>query len=274
MKMINGNVYKDYRDNIIIDKDNPVLAFKANRDRYIKNGKQDIYAGLPHIGSINSEDALTWNYIRSICQANDFSVLEKLLKIKIKNPKVLLWTLSFDSKSNDLQFLVGSTIREIDGIYQGQITEPDIIIETDEHLIVIECKLGEANKYPTHLWESCNDSKGPEIRKEKYFQNNLFINDLNYSSKAYQLFRMAYYTYAICSKIFKKPMLVSLTNESWWQKENKSKDTPKKIWNDFTKQVDTTKISLINIFWQDMSITKDHELTEYLKKHQCLIKKI
>jgi hypothetical protein len=44
--MINDKVYLDFRDNILVDKDNPILAFKANRDRYFENGKQDIYTAL------------------------------------------------------------------------------------------------------------------------------------------------------------------------------------------------------------------------------------
>src|SRR5690606_29157407 len=146
-------VYKDYRNNIHIDKDNPVLAFKANRDRFIINGKQDVYAGLSQIGSINSEDAFTWNFVQHLSLSKDFSSLEKLLDRKLLNPKVLLWTLSFDDNSKELQYQVGSTIREIDGKFGGQITEPDIIIETDDDFVVFECKLGELNK-SKHLWKS------------------------------------------------------------------------------------------------------------------------
>ena len=83
VNMINGKVNIDYRDNIMVDKNNPVLAFKANRDRFFKNGRQDIYAGLPHLGSINSEDAITWNLLRNLSLTNDFSPLENLIGFKI-----------------------------------------------------------------------------------------------------------------------------------------------------------------------------------------------
>ena len=46
-------VARDYRTEIIVDWDNPILAFKANRDRYTY---PDQNAGLPHLGSPNSED--------------------------------------------------------------------------------------------------------------------------------------------------------------------------------------------------------------------------
>ena len=117
--MIKDNVYRDYRDNILVDKDNPVLAFKANRDRYFRNGNQDVYAGLSHLGSINSEDAFTWNVIRSLSLSNNYSPVEDLIKIELTNPKALLWTLAFDDISKELQYIVGSTIRNIDGKYKG-----------------------------------------------------------------------------------------------------------------------------------------------------------
>jgi hypothetical protein len=269
MRIINDNVYEDYRENILIDKNNPILAFKANRDRYFKNGNQDDYAGLSHLGSINSEDAITWNLIRSLSLSNDFSPIENLINLKLTNPKVLLWTLSFDDKSNELQYVVGSTIRNIDGKHMGQITEPDIIIESDTHFIVIECKLGEMNKFPNHLWECAKDSKGPEVRHEDYFKNDLFIGDSGYDSYTYQLFRMVFYTTEIAEKLNKKALFVSLTNKSWWNKKKKDSSSPCSIWQEFTNQVNKNKIDLKNVFWQDI-IIENNELSSYLKNHRCL----
>ena len=266
--MINNNVYKDYRDNILVDKDNPVLAFKANRDRYFKNGKQDIYAGLAHLGSINSEDAITWNLIRSLSLSKDFSSLEDLLGLKLPNPKILLWTLSFDDESNELQYLVGSTIREIDGKHKGQITEPDIVIESDSHFIVIECKLGETNKFPNHLWESATNSNGPKTREKDYFKDKLFTGNSGYDSDSYQLFRMVFYANEIANKLNKKALFVSLTNKTWWDKKKRD-NTPSSIWEKFKNQVNQEKIDLKNVFWQDLKI-QDKNLDSYIKNHRCL----
>lgn len=267
--MINNNVYKDYRDNILVDKDNPVLAFKANRDRYFKNGKQDIYAGLAHLGSINSEDAITWNLIRSLSLSKDFSSLEVLLGLKLPNPKVLLWTLSFDDESNELQYLVGSTIREIDGKHKGQITEPDIVIESDSHFIVFECKLGETNKFPNHLWESAMNSNGPKTREKDYFKDKLFTGNSGYDSGSYQLFRMVFYANEIANKLNKKALFVSLTNKTWWNKKKRDSSSPCSIWDNFKKQVNQEKIDLKNVFWQDLKI-QDKNLDSYIKNHRCL----
>ncbi len=89
--MKNGTVYYDYRDNIVIDRDNPILAFKANRDRY-DDKKQSAYAGMPMIGSIYSEDALTWNVFRILQSENSLHLLNHLFEEDLTDAKLLLWT--------------------------------------------------------------------------------------------------------------------------------------------------------------------------------------
>jgi len=269
MLMIKDNVYRDYRDNILVDKDNPVLAFKANRDRYFRNGNQDVYAGLSHLGSINSEDAFTWNVIRSLSLSNNYSPVEDLIKIELTNPKALLWTLAFDDISKELQYIVGSTIRNIDGKHKGQITEPDIIIESDTHLIVFECKLGENSKFPNHLWECSKNTNGPITRQKDYFKDDLFLRDTGYFSDSYQLFRMVFYANEIANNLNKKAVFVSLTNKTWWDIKRDS-TSPNNIWNNFKNQVKRDKMDMINVFWQDMKITNNDVLASYILNHRCL----
>ena len=47
-------VVEDYRKRIIVDSSNPLLAFKATRDRYTNLPNQVDYAGLPQLGSWQS----------------------------------------------------------------------------------------------------------------------------------------------------------------------------------------------------------------------------
>lgn len=103
--LINGNVFSDYRDNILIDCNNPILAFKANRDRYFGAANQKVYAGHPHIASINSEDALTWNAFRTLQAKSKLDVLNSLLCEELVEPRILIWTLAFDDKASSLQNL-------------------------------------------------------------------------------------------------------------------------------------------------------------------------
>jgi hypothetical protein len=55
-------ISRNWKDNIIIDRDNPVLRWKSNlkREQYVVGGEK-----LCRLGSENSEDALTWNYFRT-----------------------------------------------------------------------------------------------------------------------------------------------------------------------------------------------------------------
>lgn len=272
--MMNNKVHIDYRKNILIDQENPVLAFKANRDRYVQTKNQMNYAGLPQLGSINSEDAITWNIFRSLSISNNFNPLEKLFNRKLDNPKILLWTLSFDQISHDLQYTVGSIIRQIDGRHQGQMTEPDVIIESDDSLYIIECKLGEYGKYPDHLWGVLKNSDGPKARKNDYFIDNIFINDIGYDSNMYQLYRMVFYANKIGQTLMKKPVFVSLVNKSWWQVKRKGTLSPDQIWNDFIKSVNEHSVELINVFWQDLQIKADKTLGSYIQNHKCLTNKL
>lgn len=271
--MINDIVYKNFRNNIIVDKYNYVLTAKANKDRY--NKRQGPCAGYPRLGSVRSEDALVWNFIRSLSFFKDFSSLEKLIEIELNNPKILLWAVPFEEENKELRQRVRSIIRSIDGKLAGPTTEPDVIFETDEYFVIIECKLGEIKKYPPHLWDS-KGTKGPERRYEYYFSQDLFVESKKskseYEGEAYQLFRMVFYTYKIAEEFGKIPVFVSLTNKTWWNKKTKMKTrSPKDIWKIFEKQVQKEKIKLMNVFWQDLEINGTlHVFRDYLKSHECL----
>lgn len=43
-------VVRDFRKRILVDANSPILACKANRDRFY----QKKYAGMAHLGSVNS----------------------------------------------------------------------------------------------------------------------------------------------------------------------------------------------------------------------------
>ena len=274
--MDNIDVPWDYRKNrIIVDWDNPILAFKANRDR--SNGK-------PQISSPNSEDALTWNVFRTLQKNNMLGILRSLFNNsdEIHNPKILLWTLSFSDESNELQFEVGDKIRHIDGKHKGQITEPDIVIETNSSLYVVECKLGSPLHPPSHLWDA-GENSGSKKRMNDYFNGDSpFMNgkevEALYCGEGYQLFRMAYYAHQL-AKAGKQPYLISITNEKWWEKKHRNGSSAASIWNEFMGCINKnkTKLLLINVFWQQIrnairrsGENKLEEILSYLDNHQCL----
>ena len=64
----------DYRLKIIADWDSPILAYRANRDRYPAGHR---YAGATHLGSSHSEEAITWNVFRGFQNAGQLDVLAR-----------------------------------------------------------------------------------------------------------------------------------------------------------------------------------------------------
>jgi hypothetical protein len=85
-------VVSDYHSRIIVDADNPILAFKANRNRYTNLSNQLKYAGLPYPESSESEDAMTWNVFRSLQKGSGLNRVSNLLGIG-EAQGLLLWTL-------------------------------------------------------------------------------------------------------------------------------------------------------------------------------------
>lgn len=269
-------VESDYRKRIIIDRDNPVLAFKASRDRYTR--KQGKWAGYPYLGSNASEDALTWNVFLTLYKRKKISCLFEDYKLgRIR--ALALWGLTPDIRfwNKDTQFDIGDAIRKYDGTFDGQTTEPDVIIRGSSGVCVIECKLGSPNSALSHLWEGKIESinkRIPEYTKKfssfKEFQNN---DGTNY----YQLIRMAFYAMVLSEKYKVTPHLVSLTNKNNWRiKIGKGKATPEDIWNDFCNATIKLlpQLKLHYLFWQDINsiqeIKKIDSLYRYLKNHPCL----
>jgi len=100
-------VASDFRTRIIIEPDSPILAFKANRDRYTRQ-TQRIYQGLPYLGSQESEDALTWNAFRSLQRARRLDIV--CSELDIGEPQgMLLWTPAPETGgvNAELQYAVG-----------------------------------------------------------------------------------------------------------------------------------------------------------------------
>ena len=115
----------DYRIKIIMDWDSPILAFKANRDRYTNPPNR--YAGLPYLGDSQSEDAITWNVFRSLQKASRLDIITS--KLEIGEPRgLLLWAVApeLDSNNAKLQYMTGRLMRKFDGMLPGQIAGPEL----------------------------------------------------------------------------------------------------------------------------------------------------
>ena len=270
-------VAADFRSRIIVDPDNPVLAFKANRDRYGQRG-HPVYAGLPHLGSQASEDAVTWNVFRSLQKGQRLHVISK--ELGIGEPRaLLLWTLApqVDDISAKLQYEVGMLIRRFDGILRGQMTEPDVIILGVQGVAVIECKLSEAEKPPAHLWEGSIDSARKRLWMYKKAEPTLLQKDVTDAQvgEIWQLVRMAFYTLQLGKTLSCDAVVVSLANERNWSVQiprlNKS---AAELWEFFLYAVASSNLRKRSTNWQRLqTLIADYsldELTDYLSTHPCL----
>jgi len=123
---------------IIVDWDNPILAYKANRERYTLPSKN---AGLSYLGNPYSVDTITWNVFRSLQKAGSLDIVTD--RIGIGKPRgLLLWALAPDlggdnvipqapesgSVNAKLQYITGNLLRKSEVILPGLINEPDVVI--------------------------------------------------------------------------------------------------------------------------------------------------
>ena len=266
----------DYREKIIIDKNNPILAFKANRDRY--SPIQGELAGKPYLGSNASEDALTWNVFLTFYEAKKLAHVFPDYKFgRIR--ALALWGLTPDTKhwNKDFQFTIGQSLRTYDGKFKGQMTEPDVAILGSNGLCIIECKLGYSDKSLSHLWEGPIKSinKRLPIYLKKFEQFKEYQNEKCVSY--YQLIRMAFYAMVLAEKYGVTPHLVSLMNENNWRiKFGRERVSPEDVWADFCNitQKIFPELKLNSFFWQKLieipEIRKLDKLYRYLKRHPWL----
>ena len=158
------HIASDYRTEIIVDWDNPILAFKANRERYTQPSKNE---GLPHLGNPYSDDAITWNIFRSLQKAGSLDIITD--KIGIGKPRgLLIWSLAPElggdsiipkspesgSVNSRLQYITGNLLRKSEGVLPGQIDEPDVVILGATGVAVgVVCKQPELNE-ARNPWKS------------------------------------------------------------------------------------------------------------------------
>jgi hypothetical protein len=122
----------DFRDNLIVDRNNPVLVQKAWRD-YDKRG-------WAHLGVPHGEDALTWNVFRSLdLDPAGREVIQAFFGLASPVEEVLFWSCDPDGEAEAQQTL-GILLRGLDGQQGGTMTEPDLVILTTAEVCFVECK--------------------------------------------------------------------------------------------------------------------------------------
>jgi hypothetical protein len=183
-------IFEDYRDNITIDKENPVLHKKAQLSRETYNkGK---VKGLSRLGSENSEDARTWNIFRALQLNNNIKKYYGLIGINDDCERILFWGL--DSETGEFDKNLKSVLDNIEppALWNIQQTEPDIIIIGKNSVVFNESKLGKEG-VNINAWNRKEEfSDKHELYKkyaEGYFKKELIENFYVEGRRYYQLIR-------------------------------------------------------------------------------------
>lgn len=188
----------DYRPNLIVDKDNPILVMKAWQDHEAE--------GRTYLGVAHGEDAMTWNGFRSLQGQSRLDIVQSFLGLCEPIQEILFWGCNLKG-NGEAQQALNCLNREVDGRLRGTMTEVDLTAITAREVATIEVKGHiQTNRYP---WAGqINQRKesvardGWEKRWARYRETIRWVWPLPSKAKAkesvrrfYQLFRSAIYAY-------------------------------------------------------------------------------
>jgi hypothetical protein len=192
---------------------------------------------------------------------------------------MLLWTLApeTDGVNAELQYTVGTVIRKFDGIFRGQMTEPDVIVLGSTGTAVIECKLGQPESPPPHMWEGSPDSVSKRLPIYRQAEPSLLKNNVTEEqiTEIYQLVRMAFYVLQFGKYLASPPVVVSVANENNWHREiRRLRKSPAELWGFFLDAVEMPNLRKKQLTWQYLrgliARSSLDELSHYLSTHPCL----
>lgn len=196
-------VHTDYRENIIVDHDHPILKWKANKERFSPSlfpsqVRKDFPEGLPRISSQHSEDALSWNVFRSLQLANNLHPVTDMLAPEMDIETVYFWQHDAHRRSQQIDPEIQHVLNEMEpwgknGVKQQ--TETDVILRGKRHLIMVESKLGKPSEI-IKAWSRSTLGMRAEyrafIRKLEGLRVKLFNDSFDYErdgNRFCQLFR-------------------------------------------------------------------------------------
>jgi hypothetical protein len=214
-------VFEDWRDNIVIDAGNPVIIWKASLPREKYN--EGVVAGLSRLGSENSEDALTWNYFRTM-HLNSRLLSSLVHQIaswsgdKAENYFALFWGRNPEN-AGAVDKNLKSTLDQMepwgkDGLKQQ--TEPDLIVRCRSAIIIVESKLGRPGEC-VNAW----GREKPGIPKDyqafaERLPSRCFVNEWDWERdgvRFYQLMRNWLLANAMAQVSNAVPYLLAVVND-------------------------------------------------------------
>ena len=212
----------DFRQNLIVDADNPILIQKAWRDRFSGESfwenwkKKGGGGGKAYLGQLNSEDAMTWNVFRSLQLAGKqgLDVISDCFGLSTVE-HVLLWGCDVQDHS-DTQQLLNILIRRIDGRFKGTMTEPDLVLVTANEVVFVECKLNQNGKGSPWKAQKASGEQptGAERRLSVYIEEEGFdeLRQIQNWEPLYQIIRQYVYSKKMAKGLDKSPAVIPLIN--------------------------------------------------------------
>lgn len=208
-----NNKRLDYRKNLIVDVDNPILIQKAWRDRFSRQSHWKAgYGGEAYLSRKYGEDALTWNVFRSLQKMgkNGINAIKDIFSIS-EVCHILFWGCDVEH-SSEVQQLLNCSIRGIDGRHGGTMTESDLVIITEKEVVFVECKLNRNGRQSP--WKA--QGSGAEKRFNTYIEELDFreLRQIDKWQEVYQLLRQYIYSKTLANELKKKPLVIPLINKN------------------------------------------------------------
>lgn len=275
-------VYTDYRENITVDCSHPILTWKANKDRlrpswFPLDVQKDFPGGLPKLGSMHSEDALTWNVFRTLQLKNRIQCLTEIFNPGLDIYRIWLWDHDADLDSPKIDAEIQDILNQMEPWGEGgvkQQTEPDVILRGKRHVVMVECKLGEPDK-KVKAWQRSSAGMRREYAafiEERRFK--LFADSFDYmrdGNRFYQLFRNYLLGAAIAARWDTEFSLLAIVNALNNNREGRSHQDE---FNSFRSVLADPSNTFI-ITWQQIwgALSKEENLSplrEYMARHPLL----
>lgn len=252
MPKASAGPFLDYRQNLIVDADNPVLAFKALRDRYTRQGHP--FAGRPYLAAPWGEDALTWNIFRWLQVHHHNDVIGHCLEME--TPETLLFWGVDCQLPGEHQFALGEIIRSVDGVRRGQVTEPDLILIGSETVHFVECKLGRSREALYEPWS------GKGARRFDDYVARLASDGIELfkstptkaeAERFYQLIRNAFYAVMLARRLERRSAVVTALVNADNVDYNHQYPTPRMQLAEFADLVNSDVCQLKLLTWQELA---------------------
>jgi hypothetical protein len=257
------NVVKDYRDRILVDPDNPILAQRANKDRYTSPKNRSEYAGHSHLGTSSSNDAIIWNVFRFLQKAGRLDIIAD--ELGIGEPRgLLLWGLApeLDGKNAELQFVTGNLVRGLDTTFAEGVPEPDVTILGTTG-IAVGMGASELGGDTTHLWEGSLEQVG-QLRAYREKNPGFVRADINKSAlvsaltdndlmPVYQLVKLTIFAKELGARFGVEPMVITMAStRAFFSSDVESSKTAADRWNAFVGTLGEDVIKCKELLWQNI----------------------